>query len=495
MVAEATGLSSSGSVVRSVAVETIRKQWSHVRENYWLHPIVAIYLLTIVIPVGFHVGDTFLNLQRCVLLVLIIPLFVSFLCGRAGRFILTDFLFLFALVWMPISLFQTTPTQAISFSGSVGIEFFGGYLIGRIFIRSRADLIALFRTLVLIVLCLLPFAIFETLTSRPLLIEMFNQLPDPFRRMTDVQHAPRMGFYRAQTVFVHPILSGLFCSVVFSLCYVGLQGVFSDTRRLIYSTLVFLTAFLSLSSGALLALLLQLALIGWAFLFKKLTWRWWLLVGLLVLTYVAIDILSNRTPLRVFMSYATFSAHNAFWRSIIFEWGMMNVFGSTEHGIPAAPMFGIGLNSWVRPDFMRSESVDNFWLVLLMRHGTPYALAIMFGYGFLLVQLLRLRLQEASDLFYLRRAICFSLIGLAFTLSTVHVWNQTFSFLFFILGASSWLVHAKTEGNSEPTSEDEDFNPAERRATEKQKHLPYSRFAYRPVKQPSAVASLRSKLE
>lgn len=475
--------------------QTLRARLPQVREHYRLHPLVVIYLITVVIPLWFEIGPLNMNIQRSFLVVMIIPLFFKFLFGQAGRLIPTDFLFFFVLIWFVVALSQTAPDQAISFGGSVGMEFIGGYLIGRLYIRSRESFIALCRWLVLIVLCLLPLAIFETLTNRPPVIQFLNNLPAPFRGVTNVQHLPRLGFYRAQTVFVHPILSGLFCSVVFSLCYIALQDVYSTTRRLVSSALIFLVGFLSLSSGAFLALLLQLAMIGWALVFRKVKSRWWLLVGLFVVVYILIDVFSTRSPIRVFMSYATFNAHTAYWRSIIFEWGMMNVFGSEEHNIPPARLFGLGFNSWVRPNFMRSGSVDNYWLVITMRAGVPAGLANILGYALLVIALMRLKLDDYPKLLNIRRALVFTFLGLAFTLCTVHIWTQVFSFVFFMLGASVWLLDPKVRENyrvvstSEP---DAGTDASDDVADAPTRHLPHTRFQHRPNRRDAPPLSARA---
>jgi hypothetical protein len=159
--------------------------------------------------------------------------------------------------------------------------------------------------------------------------------------------------------------------------------------------------------------------------------RWLFLAALCVAAYISVDLISNRTPMHVFFSYATFSAHNAYWRGIIFEWGMVNIW--------LHPVFGIGFNDWLRPDFMRSGSMDNFWLVIAVRYGlTGFSLfACAYVSGFIRVLIVPLPLELHS----LRRAwvICFT--GLTFTLCTVHIWTSIFSFVFFLFGAGLWMLN------------------------------------------------------
>jgi len=54
------------------------------------------------------------------------------------------------------------------------------------------------------------------------------------------------------------------------------------------------------------AFTVQLILIGWAALFRQINSRWLLLLGAAIIMYVAVDILSTRDPIRVFLTYATF---------------------------------------------------------------------------------------------------------------------------------------------------------------------------------------------
>lgn len=394
---------------------------------------VLLYLFAVVIPIGFQVGPLAMTTLRLVLLVLIIPLTVQLLAGRFGRVYATDALFAAHILWATVALAINNPDEVVQQVGSVGAEFLGGYLVGRAYIRTRESFAALCRTLVIIVGITLPLALFETRTGSPPLIVLLRGFPG-VSTVPIVTYEPRLGLERVQAVFAHPIHYGLFCSVVFSLSFVGLKDIVSPFRRYVASAIIALCGFLALSSGALLAMVLQLGLIVWSTMFARMKGRWWLLVGLFVLAYVAIGLLSNRTPVRVFMSYATFSAETAYYRSIIFDWGMVNVWSS--------PLFGIGLKDWVRPSWMRSSSMDNFWLVMAVRYGIPGFLLIAAGYAFAIVRVMRRDFQGDPILTLFRRAWVFTFFGLSFTLATVHIWTNVYSFVFFMFGAGMWLIAA-----------------------------------------------------
>ncbi|TNC74786.1 O-antigen ligase family protein [Rubellimicrobium roseum] len=397
---------------------------------------MSAYLLCVAVPVAFDLGPLTMTGLRVLLLALTVPLAIRLFMGHFGRVFLTDILFTLHILWAGAALWVNNPDRAVEQMGSVGVEFLGGYMIARAYVRSPEVFLALCRRLVLIVLCILPFSLYELMTGRPIVVEMIYRIPG-LSSVEIVTIPGRMELERVQATFAHPIHYGLFCSVAFSLAFVALKGVSSTPWRYLSSGLVAFSGFMALSSGALLAVVLQVALIVWASIFVGLKSRWWLLVGLFALGYVAIDLLSTRSPIRVFMSYATFSAHNAYWRGIIFEWGMKNVWGS--------PLFGIGLNDWVRPWYMHSGSMDNFWLVMAVRYGLPGLILLAVGYMLGLMHIMRRNFEGDERLTLIRRAWVFTFLGLSFTLCTVHVWTSVYSFVFFMFGAGMWLILVEPE--------------------------------------------------
>lgn len=438
-----------------------------------LSPVVTLYLFCVVFTAYTYVGPLYMNTLRALLLVLVTPLAVRLFMGHFGRLILTDFMFIGYFGWTVIAWGVNAPQVMVQQSGSVGAEFVGGYLVGRAFIRSRASFIAMCKQLAFFTLFLLPFGLLESQTGNPLIAQTIAKLPS-IQSVPDVNIPGRMGLNRVQNTFTHPIHYGLFCSVAFSLTFIALKNQLKTPVRWIFSILIGFGCFLALSSGALLALLLQVILIAWHQALRKLPWRWWALVGLMVLAYIAVDLLSNRTPLRVFLSYATFSSHTAYWRALIFEYGLQNVWDN--------PWFGLGLRDWVRPEFMIGDSVDNFWLLTAMRFGLPAALFMIIGYLYGLLKIMFHPIDKATnpELWHIRQAWVFTFVGLTFTLSTVHIWTSIYSFVFFAYAAGIWLLSApQNEGDKAEAEADE----APRGA-----NLPTSRFTRFAGQKPSGFA-------
>jgi hypothetical protein len=238
-----------------------------------------------------------------------------------------------------------------------------------------------------------------------------------------------MGFFRPQAVFEHPILWGVFCSLGIANAFYIWRDKFA--KSVLLSGFATGMTFTSLSSAPLLAATVQNGIIGWGWITRN---AWWVLIGLVALGYLVIDLISNRSPVQVLISYLTFNSGTAYWRLHIWTYGSAEVW---RH-----PLFGIGLNDWARPSWMGTASVDNFWLLTTMRYGLPTFLLLVAGIVANVVQIAR---QDLSGrLADFRRGHVIALVSLAITLCTVHAWGATFAFVMFYLGTGSWIFTSAT---------------------------------------------------
>ena len=126
---------------------------------------VLIYLVAVILPVEQQVGPLTLSILRLFLMAMVIPAMALVLFGQRGRVFATDILFTLHILWSAIALAMNNPNMVIEQMGSVGMEFLGGYFLGRAYIRNAEEFGALCRALVSIVCCMAPFALFETLTG------------------------------------------------------------------------------------------------------------------------------------------------------------------------------------------------------------------------------------------------------------------------------------------------------------------------------------------
>ncbi len=399
----------------------------------YLFPIVA-YLLAILIPIHFFAGPLYITSLRLLLLFFAIPLTINLIRGKYGGILPVDILFMGYMAWMQISLFINSPESLVSQFGSTSVEFFVGYLFGRAFIRSRLDFVFMLKVLSAVIAITIPFAAYEAITGNPIIIQTIRKIPGITSEPIN-NYGTRLGLYRSQVILAHPIHYGLLCSSLFSLVFVGLKGQIGNGTRYAVSALALAGVFLSLSSGAILPTVLQIFFILWYYIFISFSKRWVLLASIFVIAYILVDLASNRDPLRVFMSYATFSSDTAYWRQYIFEWGMYNVWEN--------PAFGIGLNDWVRPDWMFTSSMDNFWLVNAVRFGIPGFLFLLAGVVYAVTKAAIRKIEGDQSLQNLRLAWVFCIISFSISLTTVHIWATIYSYFFFLFGSGIWLIGSK----------------------------------------------------
>lgn len=399
-------------------------------------PILAkLTLLLLLFPATFTFGSLSLTPARLLFLIVVPVLLVNVVRGAYGRFLLPDALVLAYAAWMTMAIFLSHPAMvAVEFTGSSTLNLLGGYLTARASVRTKADFISLIKFLSAVIILSFPFVIYESITSEPVIIDAIDRLSN-LVTYPDIQHEPRLGLWRSQFVFEHPIHYGLFCSVAFSLVFVGLRRTIGSFRRIATSAIIALCCFLSVSSGPFLALASQLGLIAWAHAASWSKSRWRLLGILLFIGYAIIEVASNRSGIYAVVSRLSFSGSTAFARRVLFEHGIQQ--------IGRAPMFGVGHNPWPLPAWM-TGSVDNFWLMLAVAYGVP---AFVFFAGAFLAALIPIGRREFGhdeELMLLRRAWMFMMIGLSLTMATVAVWGAMLSIVMLMFASGQWMLTVET---------------------------------------------------
>jgi len=426
---------------------------------------VILFLLAFIVPIHFFIGPLRLTGLRIILLILIVPMIINLIKGKYGKILFVDYVFFLHFLWVAFAILVNDPRQFLQSIGATGIDFIGGYMIGRAYIRNIISFQKLAATLVLIAFCTLPFAIYEAYTGHAIIVETIRNLPGitSVNPLTDAwYHRVRLGLYRTQVFAAHPIHYGFFAASIFSLSYIALRNFYSTKLRLLLSFSVGMCVFFSLSSGPLLGMTVQLGLISWAFVFQKLSRPWLMLTGVIIAVYIFVDILSERPPILVFLAYASLSPSTAYGRYMIFEWGMKNVWSS--------PIIGIGSADWERAWFM-SGSMDNFWLLIMMRYGVPAFLFLVSGWFWALWKVGQRNFNSDSTLCSLRRAWVISSISVSFILASVHVWDAMYSFVFFLFGAGIWLMTVEPQYGQCDLNSDLERKPI----------LPYTRFPKRSI--------------
>ncbi|MGJ5620528.1 O-antigen ligase family protein [Sulfitobacter sp. MF3-043] len=389
--------------------------------------LIAIMLLSFVMPFFFSIGGLKLSAYRLYLLVAAFPVVIGWMKGNAGPIRSADILVIAAALWMAAALFINHGIAAQwEFSGMLVVETVVPYLTARVLIRDYAS----FRTFVwwyfTIVLLLLPFALFENLTGKSVLLDLFRPV---FQVYYKVNQEPRMGLFRAQVSFPHSILFGAFCASAFALSWYVLSHEKGIFKRIIRPFLVGTAVFSSLSSGAFLAIILQAFLTAWDEILKSIKNRWKIFAIIFSILYIILELASNRNAFQIIASELTFSSGSAWNRIHIFNNSIDDIFGN--------PFFGIGLKEWTRPSWMKS-SVDNFWLLVALRYGIPAF--IMLGLAAIMT-CWRVGRTPLTGLYArARTGYLIAFASLSMAAFTVHLWDAAYCFLMFLLGCGMWFV-------------------------------------------------------
>ncbi|MEM9059695.1 MAG: O-antigen ligase family protein [Pseudomonadota bacterium] len=385
--------------------------------------LVPVFLISLALPLVIDVAGLRLSPYRIILLTMFLPSLIAYFFGSAGRMRTADFVVFLIAAWSALSFGMVHGVEGIESAGMVLIETLTPYLLARQFIRTPGHFHAMVKVLVGIVLCLLPFAVFEALTGRNLILALFDLAG---RVYPDVDKPLRLELDRVQGPFEHPILFGVICGSALALSFYLLNPTF----RLVRTGIIFLVAFLSLSSGPLAALAAQAGLISWDRILRRWRFRWYAMILVAVSGYIVVDLISNRTPPEVFISLAAFDPETAYNRLLIWEWGWVN--------IASNPWFGLGHGDWQRLWFM-TDSVDMFWMQRAMVHGLPVGLGFQFALLCVIVPLIRCRsLPAYADA--CRTALLICLAGFYIAGMTVHFLNATFVLFMFVLGSGAWML-------------------------------------------------------
>ncbi len=309
--------------------------------------------------------------------------------------------------------------RGIEAGGIYIVELVGAYCIARAYVRTPAAYMAVVRCVFLILAVLLPLALIESFTGVHVMRQLFAA--GGFSAPMD----KRFGLERAFGPFDHPILFGVFAgSAIAMIWYAYGDRKPSSPGGIMRTGVAAVAAATSLSSGAIAATMIQLGLSLWERLTRRMPGRWVVLGICSIVGYFAIDLVSNRSGIRVLLSYLTFSPATAYNRLIIWDWGF-------NHNVLVHPVFGIGQNVWVRPEWMHSTSMDNFWLVQMVTYGVPAFLALAAA---VIVSLACVPKNAHPDAARLRKGWAISMVGLIIAGCTVHFWNHSFVWFCFLLG-------------------------------------------------------------
>ena len=287
----------------------------------------------------------------------------------------------------------------------------------------------------MVVVLSLPFAIYESWTSYTTIPRWLATISGVTSH-SDVHHPPRLGLYRTQFVFAHPIHYGLFCALTFSLVFVGLTGIWGWLRRYFVSAIILICVVLSVSSGPILATGTAIGLILWGVTMKWTGRRWQILGWIVGIGYMIAEVASNRVAIYAIVERLALSPGTAFFRRLQFEFGVRQ--------IERTPVFGVGFHEFPLPWWFNTTSIDNFWLLLALQFGLPALLLAAGAFIAAMIMVGRNDFSGRPDLQPLRLGWMVSMIAVSLALATVALWGEMYSIILFLLGGGMWMATVDT---------------------------------------------------
>lgn len=389
--------------------------------------LILFFVIALVLPNKFAAGPLDISPYRGILMIMVFPCLAMWAGTKTGPVKGIDFLVIGFAVWSFISIFVLHGFSRWESAGIFTLETVGAYLLGRVFIRSPEQFYFMIKCFCWVIAAMVPFAFIEATTSRIMISEIMGLLS---KVHPDLQHEMRFFMHRVQGPFEHPILFGVFCATMTAPAL--LVWSYGKPWNVRFARLmpIGITTFLSLSVGAYISLIIQMALLFWAYIMRNVQARWMILFSIFVAIYLVLDVFSNRSPIQVFISYLTFNSSASYNRILIWQFGTAEVW---RH-----PLFGIGFNDWDRPPWM-VPSIDNFWLLTTMTYGLPSLLLLGSAFVRTIIATGNLDFSKSEMMTSYRLAYLVAVGGLLLSLSTVHVWNASYVFLIFLLGAGVWM--------------------------------------------------------
>lgn len=398
-----------------------------------LWPIVLV-IYTTLLPqeVRLEAGPLSLFAAR-IALIAVLPFIIRKIMAGAIRFALPDALVLVAGLWMIVAMVAHYGlAEGLQRGGSIALDSTLGYFLARISLRSLQDLR---RVLILISPGLLMAGLavmIESIAQRPIIQpvvqQLFGRLPyylsGEVAGFQDREAGARLGLMRGKGPFAHPIHAGLYLAVCVPLYLMA--GIRGWPRQLGHAA--GLLSFFSLSSAALLALILSYLLVGYdrlQRLVRELNWT--LLVGVGSGFLLLVQFISNSGVPMLIGRYLTFNPATAYYRHLTWRYGMESV--------QANPWIGIGVAGYERPNWMVSESIDAHWLLLAIRFGMIPAAALLLATVLALVMASRASVNSPPGDQRLRRGVAISLFVLTLSMFTVSLLGGVLSWFTILLGA------------------------------------------------------------
>lgn len=391
--------------------------------------VVLGYIMLLPPQFNAAIGGAALPPYRFYLLGSILYILGSLSKGR-WRMFLPDYMMLLAGVWIWISFWLNNSNLSDFFTASVAqsCDIVVAYFFARAAFSSLRDLRLFLLLMVPGFAVTSGVVILESVTKTHLVQPLARSLLGTGGGYSFYDY--RMGLLRAPGPFPHPILAGIFLASLLPLYF--FSGLRSWPRWVGVGAAF--GSFFALSSAALLALTLGIALAAYTRLSEMITNLTWRLLFVLMGLFIFVAELGTKSgTFNLIVRFGSLNSDSAYYRTLIWTFGSKNV---AEH-----PWFGIGYGDWKRPFWMGS-SVDHYWLLQAIQFGIipplMYALVVFLGVVGLGRLSMKVNLVDQRTL----RGLAITLTVFAFGVVSVSVWLSAQVWFHMLMGLSISLGYA-----------------------------------------------------
>lgn len=362
---------------------------------------------------------------------------------RVGRepikFGIVDLLFLLSSTSMFINTgLHYTIDVALKTGAANMLDMLLAYLAGRIFFRSTLDFRKFLYRISPMLLGVAAIMALESISHRYILRPFVGAITgrSPAAALA-LMYEIRNGFLRATGPFMHPIAAGLFFGTLAPL-YIAADL----PKRRWWGLLGCLGGIFGWSSAGIASIIFGSLLAIYEQVQRRLRTGWLIVIMAVVVAAVLIEVLTSSGLVRFIIRYGAINPVTGYFRLMIWEYG--------SAAVAKSPWIGIGFESYERPAWMRTDSVDNYWLLHALRYGIPSMACMMAGVFWAVVRLGMAKRDPQVGSLYGRRlevGLCISLIVTYFSLISSAPWGADMAWIIILTGAAVGLADKKRLSN------------------------------------------------
>jgi len=356
---------------------------------------------------------------RILIIVLLIKVLSDKKITRNFRWIWLDRLILILFgAEIVAGLFNVEPMKLIEYRGGDFFDMALPYFAVRLLMTSKNRYILFLKTVSIVTAGLAIFAFYESLTGHNLLA--FGRTLTPGIRLER--------FYRATSTFRHPNYWGPFCAMVGVLS----AGLFGNIKKnkpfyLIVVVLVFLGAFSSMSSGALVTMIGGFGFIA----FYRYRHYWKTAVVGIVIMCCLVEVISNRHFYDV-IDRVAFQSSTAWYRVKLIEVAFFEG-GMSDHWITG---YGYKDPGWgPMLDWRNKTDLANHYILKLVRYGLigfiPFLAMLFMVVRLVFKDIFRLRIDSDTWLVW---CLAGGLMAVLLAFNSVSLFGQPMVLLFMMFG-------------------------------------------------------------